>query len=479
MRATRIVCTIGPGTNSEASLRELHEAGMSVARLNGSHSDLDWHRTTIALLRKVVPEVPILLDIPGRKIRTCDLAHEPVFVRGDIIVLTTEAGHDGSAKVPVNRPGLHEEINVDDIVMLDDGTLKLTVVEITGRDIHCRAEVAGQLKSRKGVNLPLVRLQGEMVTPRDREMIAFARDTGVDYIGISFVTSAEHVAAVRDLCADGCPRIVSKVENQGGLDNLDEIVEATDAIMIDRGDLSVETNLENMALFQKRIIEVARNHGKPVIVATEMLHTMIENPFPTKAEVSDITNAVLDGCSATMLSGETAVGEFAIESVAVMHRVAQAAEMHLQSHLDMGRDGMHRGDQPISAPQAIEDAVALICRSLPITKIVAVTLSGYAARMTAARRPSQPILAVSNDFMAARSFNLFWGTEGVHIDIPFSKTSTDHIVLCLEELWRRGKLDGDDQILVTAVGYPRSGNRMNLLQTHAVRDLQESLGWQR
>ena len=479
MSATRIVCTIGPVTDDESALRELAAAGMNIARLNGSHGDLDWHAATVALLREVVPEVPILLDIPGRKIRTADLAHEPAFAHGDTVVLTTGEGHDGSEKVPVNRLSFHEEVNEGDVILADDGTLKFIVEKVAGKDIHLRAEGPGKLGSCKGINVPSLSLVGEGVTQRDREMVAFTREQGIDYIGVSFVESAGHVNTVRELCGGNWPRIVSKVENQGGLDNLEQIVEATDAVMIDRGDLSVETNLENLALFQKRILDVSRSHGKPVIVATEMLHTMIENPFPTKAEVSDITNAVLDGCSAAMLSGETAVGAHATESVAVMRRVADAAETDLQARLDAGREAVRRGDQPTSVPQAMEDAVALICRSLPITKIVAVTISGYAARMTAARRPRQPIIAVSNDPIAARSFNMFWGAWGVYVDIPFSKTSTDHVVKCLEELWQRGVLDDDDLILVTALGYPRSGNRMNLLQTHAVSDLRESLSWKK
>lgn len=476
MSRIKIVATIGPVTNDAESLRALADAGMNVARLNGSHATLDWHAKAIALLREVLPHVPILLDIPGRKIRTGQLAHEPTFRKGDIVVLTTEEGHDGSRKVPVNYARLHEDLTPGAVVLADDGTLRFTVAEVHGHDIHCRAEMAGQLRSRKGINVPYVKLRTELVTDRDRHMVDFAKQHGVDFIGVSFVESAVHVEAIRKLVDGTTPRIVSKVENQGGLDHLDEIVEATDAVMIDRGDLSVETNIEGLALFQKRILGVARGQGKPVIVATEMLHTMIENDFPTKAEVSDITNAVLDGCAATMLSGETAIGAHPTGAVNVMRRIATAAEAHLQIQLDD-----HSGEFAIrrtrSVPQAIEDAVALVCRQLPITKIVAVSISGYAARMVAARQPRQPILAVSNDAAAARSFNLLPGTEGFFCEIPFTRGSTDHIVACLHALWRSGKLVEDDLILVTAVAYPRSGNRMNLLQTHAVSDLIGTLKW--
>ncbi len=472
MTKTKIVATIGPATASPAGLRALAEAGMNVARLNGSHADLDWHKATIALIRDTLPGVPVLLDIPGRKIRTVQLAHEPRFAAGDGLVLTTDQSHDGTQKVPVNNPTLHAHLSAGDVILADDGTLRFEVARVDGPDIHCRACTAGTLKSRKGINVPHVQLAADLVTDRDREMVAFARDNEVDYIGISFVESAAHVAAIRDLTGGTWPRIVAKIENQGGIENMDEILAATDVAMIDRGDLSVETSLENMVVFQKRIIETARRTGTPVIVATEMLHTMIENPYPTKAEVSDITNAVMDGCAATMLSGETAVGAHPAETVGLMRRVLDAAESHSQALLDMGRS-----DDPVTVQNVVEDAAGRICRTLPVTKIVAVTLQGYAARVMSARRPSQPILAVSCDAMAARSFNLLPGTEGVHVDIPFERNSTDHIALCLRQLWRDGRLAGDDLVMVAAVGYPKSGNLLNVLQIHRIGDLIESLRW--
>ena len=472
MSRVRIVATIGPATNNADALRALAEAGMNVARLNGSHGDLDWHRATIALLRKTLPDVPILLDIPGRKIRTVGLKHEPSFAAGDTITLTTEPDHDGSKKVPVNYDRLHEDLKPGHTILADDGTLRFTVTGVRGRDILCRAETPGTLRSRKGINVPYVKLNTALVTERDHKMVGFARETGVDFIGISFVESAAHVEAIRELSGKNGPRIVSKVENQGGLDHMEEILAATDAAMIDRGDLSVETNLQSLTLFQKRIIDAARAAGKPVIVATEMLHTMIENDFPTKAEVSDITNAVLDGTAALMLSGETAVGKHPVSAVKLMRQVANEAERYLQGKLDDA--GAKR-----SVPRAMEDAIALICRTLPITKIVAVTRSGFAARSVAARQVRQPIIAVSNDAQAARSFNILPGVTGEHVDIEFPRTSTDHIVTCLETLWRRGRLSPEDLVLVTAVGYPKSGNRMNLIQTHAVSDLIETLGWKK
>lgn len=464
------MATIGPASASPELLRDLRAAGMSVARLNGSHSDLDWHADTIAMIRSTLPSLPILLDIPGRKIRTTQLEVEPCFKRGERVVLTTDASYVGHDKVPVNYPDLHDDLKPGHAVLADDGTLSFKVTEVIGRDIVLEAECDGQLKSRKGINVPFVRLKTPLVTQRDHDMMAFAVKQGVDFVGISFVESARHIEAIRALAGGDWPRIVAKVENQAGLENVVEILEATDAIMIDRGDLSVETNVENVALYQKHVLEMARRHNKPVIVATEMLHNMIGSRTPTKAEVSDITNAVLDGCAATMLSGETAVGAFPVEAVGTMRRVADAAMEHM---IGSGKDD----DGSLEPPQAMGDAIAMICNELAITKVVAITISGFAARIVSSRSLRQPILAVSNDQMAARSFNLLSGVTGIHLDIEFSRSSTDHIAHCLEALFMRGDLTLDDIILVTSVGYPRSGNRMNLIQTHRVGDLAESLNW--
>jgi len=472
MSRVKIVVTIGPGTAAPEALAQLADAGADAARLNGSHADLDWHAAAIAAIRAAAPGMPILFDVPGRKIRTGRLRREPSFRAGDRIVLTTAQALEAEDKVPVTSATLHQELAAGDTLLADDGQLRFTVESVVGQDVHCRAETAGRLGSAKGINVPGLVRQGELLTERDQQMLDFAKAQGADFVGISFVEGAAHVRAVREAIGRSGPRIISKIEHRQALDHLEEILEASDAILVDRGDLSVETGLRQVALLQKRILGSARRAGRPAIVATEMLHSMMESPVPTKAEVSDITNAVLDGASALMLSGETAVGRFPVEAVATMREIADAALAELQEALDQGHE-----PAASSVPQAMEDAIALICRRLPVTKIVAVTMGGYAARMVAARRPRQPILAVSSDPAAARSFQLLPGTRGIHVDVAFSRTSTDHIPRCLEALWRRGLLTDEDLILVTSVGYPKSGNRMNLIQTHHVADLRESLGW--
>lgn len=474
MRLTRIVCTIGPNSLESKTLLSLYDAGMSVARLNGSHADLDWHSNAIRKIHEILPNVPILLDIPGRKIRTTQLLHEPFFLVGDTLILTTDTSHDGTKKVPVNYANLHLDLSVGNIIMADDGTLRFAVEKIDGNDIYCRVETSGQLKSRKGINVPFVRLNTPKVTIRDKQMIAFACENKVDFIGLSFVESAAHIFAFRNLIKDGFPYIVAKVENQGGIDNLQEIAEAADAIMIDRGDLSVETTLYDITIKQKHIIDVARRYGRPVIVATEMLHTMIQNPFPTKAEVSDISNAVLDGCAATMLSGETAIGSFPLEAVTTMRQVIDAAEAHLQSGVKIANISWRN-----AIPETMSSVIPILCRSLPISKIVAVTRSGYAARMIATHRLAQPILAVSDNLSAVRSFNLIAGTTGIYSERSFSKCSADHIMWVLNMLWKKKFLLSSDEVIVIGVSYPASGSRMNTLQIHKIGDLEKSLNWSR
>jgi pyruvate kinase len=473
MSRVKIVSTIGPATETEDVIRALVNAGTDVARLNGAHGDLGWHARTIARLRSAAPQVPILLDIPGTKIRTSQLNHEPRVTRGDRIILTSDPIHDGRVKVPISDGRLVNLVAPGGTILADDGHLRFTVQEVIGGDIACRAETDGTLGSRKGLHVLGVSTQSAILTDADRSLLAFAKDQGVDFVGVSGVQDDRSIEAVRAVIGQTAPRVIAKVESPRGVDHLPAILEVSDGIMIDRGDLASEAGSSNISLLQKRLVASARKAGRPVIVATEMLHSMTRHPVPTKAEVSDITNAVLDGASALMLSAETAIGRFPIEAVSTMHSIVDSAMAHLQSTLDHPVEPHDRS----SIPQAMEDAIAFLCRRLPVTKIVAVTHTGYAARMIAARMPRQPILAVSDDAMAARSFQLLSGTEGFSVNLPFSRTSLDHIPKCLELLWRCGKLVDQDLILVTAVGYPRSGNRMNLIQTHYVADLRESLGW--
>lgn len=470
MSKTSIVATIGPVSNNPALLLALKQAGMTVARLNGSHGDLAWHQATIQLIRETLPDLPILLDIPGRKIRTIQLKVEPSFNVGDKLILTTDLSHDGSRKVPVNYPLLHEKLAAGIRIFADDGTLSFIVEKVEGPDIVVRAESAGTLKSRKGINVPGIDLGQQLVTARDREMLAFAQAAGVDFIGISFVESAAHIQAIRAHLSGVTPRIVAKVESQGGLDQLEEIAASADVIMIDRGDLSVETGIDQVSINQKRIIEAARHFGSPVIVATELLHSMIESPLPTKAEIGDITNAVLDGAAAVMLSGETAVGRYPVEAVARLRNIVTLVEEHRFA------SPRRTASQPDLAGQSdLRQATRALAHSLPISKVLVFSRSGHAARLVSMAGIRQPILAVGHDPALVRSWNLLPGTQGVHL--ADTEQGTQPGVGVLRTLWEQGHLDTADTILIVQASNDESKAAQNLLQTVRLEALIAEQGW--
>jgi pyruvate kinase len=455
MAKTRIIATIGPASRQANTLKALKKAGMSVARLNGSHSTLDWHAQTIALLRETLPDTPVLLDIPGRKIRTLQLKHEPSFDKGQIIILTTDTSHNGEEKIPVGYDKLHERLTAGDNIFADDGTLSFQVVKIEGRDIHLRADMDGQLKSRKGINVPGIDLGQALITDKDRSMIAFAKENNVDYIGISFVESARHVDAIRALIGADTPRIVAKVENSGGIEHLEEVIAAADVIMIDRGDLAVETSIDRVSLYQKHILRAASLAGKPTIVATELLHSMIENPLPTKAEVSDITNAVLDGAAAVMLSGETAVGRYPLEAVARIAGVARLAEEYL---------AQGAAQSPLTEVNDIRQAISALTRSLPVTRVIVFSRTGYSVRIAAMADIGVPIVALGNDAAAVRSWNMLPGVSSLQLtQIDLTQPETER--QALQALAKSGLIDAHDFLLLVSAQQDNQHISGNILRT--------------
>ena len=468
---TKIVATIGPKTAKKVYLEKMYLAGMSIARLNGSHNTLEWHKNTIEKIKKYTPYCPILLDIPGKKIRTIKLKNEPSFDVNETIIITTEKGWNGFKKVSITNNKLHLYLKKGDTVFADDGTLKFQVIKVIKKDIYLKANTKGVLKSSKGINVPHVNLKGSLITNRDKEMIKFAVENKVDFIGLSFIESSEHLIKIKNIIKKQTPKVIAKVENQAGINNLEDIVKNADCIMIDRGDLSTETNIETLAINQKKIISTCIKFSKPIIVATEMLDNMILSPYPTKAEVLDISNSILDGATATMLSGETAIGKFPVESIEVMSKIANKTINHKDKIIKINQIQEH--SEELGASTAIKS----LCNYLPISKIIAITISGYAARIIASQMLSQPIIAVSNDKNLVRSFNIFAGTKGIFFKKKFYKNSLEHIPKCLNYLYKIKEISAKDMILVTALGYPSSGRRMNLIQTHYVKDLIKTFSW--
>ncbi|MCX5749193.1 MAG: pyruvate kinase [Candidatus Saganbacteria bacterium] len=472
MDKTKIVCTIGPASCDRKTLEKLAKAGMNVARLNGSHNTLDWHEKSIKLIRSVDKNIPILLDLPGRKIRTAKFKHTYKLKNGKTIIFTSVKGYKSSDKVAVNYSGLHRDLKRGNIILADDGTLKFRVVEVKGTNVFCRILTDGELKGGKGLNVPYVKVNTPLITEDDKRLIKFAIKNKVDWVGLSFVENGEHVRKVKKLLGNSGIGVIAKTENKFGIDNIESILKESDGILIDRGDLGAETSIANIGVIQKKAIIAANSSGRPVIVATEMLHSMIEKRQPTKAEVTDITNSIMDGASAIMLSGETAVGIDPVNTVKVMRSVADEAEKYFSRSAVIDSSMTQK-----TIPSAIGKSIYEISKEMPIDKVVCITLSGYAARMISRYKLDQMILAVTDKIEKARKFNLLWGVTGICLGINFVSKDYSHIIESAKQLWKEGFLKKDDLVVFTAVILPYRNAKMNYLQIHKMSDLIALFKW--
>ncbi|OPA80881.1 pyruvate kinase [Paenibacillus selenitireducens] len=462
MRKTKIVCTIGPSSESLENTKKLIQAGMNVARLNFSHGDFDEHGNRIKTIRQACQElnktVAILLDTKGPEIRTGKLAVEPIeLVQDEFITLTTEEILGDKDRISVTYDQLPQDVEVGSTILIDDGLIGLTVVEVQGTEIKCKIVNGGTIKSKKGVNVPGVKISLPGITEKDANDIRFGIEQGVDFIAASFVRKASDVLEIRQLLDQhnaGHIQIISKIENQQGVDNLDEILEVSDGLMVARGDLGVEIPAEEVPLAQKLMIEKCNRLGKPVITATQMLDSMQRNPRPTRAEASDVANAIFDGTDAIMLSGETAAGKYPVESVLTMARIAERAESALQ-HRELFFK--QRLAQKASVTEAISQAVASSALDLDAKAIISSTQTGYTARMVSKYRPKAPIIAVTPDEQVMRRLALTWGVIPVKGEVA---TSTDEMFdSAIQGGFNSGLVAEDDLIVLTA-GVPagRSGS---------------------
>jgi pyruvate kinase len=414
MRCTKIICTLGPASIAEDRLEALIHAGMNVARLNFSHGEQAEHAEVLARLRRVAARLglPIaaLQDLQGPKIRTGKLAGGPVELRpGAQLTITTRDVPGDAAIVSTTYAGLPGDVHPGDPVLLDDGKLRLQVVSVQAEDVVTRVIVGGKLSDHKGINLPGVAVSAPALTAKDRDDLAFGLALGVDYVALSFVRRPEDVVEARALIdAAGSPaKLIAKLEKPQALDNLEQIVALTDGVMVARGDLGVELNPQEVPTAQKRIIAAANHAGKLVITATQMLESMISSPTPTRAEASDVANAIYDGTDAIMLSGETAVGAYPIETVTIMAAIAEEAERHLEQwgryrmvHEDTGDDGL-----------AIARAARDLADDRNAVAIAAFTRSGRTAQLLAKQRPENPVLAFTPNETVYRQMALLWGVQ--------------------------------------------------------------------
>ena len=474
MRKTKIVCTIGPSSESLDNTKKLIMAGMNVARLNFSHGDFEEHGRRIVNIRQACKElgktVAILLDTKGPEIRLGKLAEEPIELeQGEYIVLTTEEILGDRNRIPVTYKNLPNDLKIGSTVLIDDGLIGLTVVDIQGTEIKCQIVNSGPIKSKKGVNVPGVHISLPGITEKDANDIVFGIEQGIDFIAASFVRKASDVLEIRELLERHNAshiQIISKIENQQGVDNLDEILEVSDGLMVARGDLGVEIPAEEVPLVQKRMIEKCNRAGKPVITATQMLDSMQRNPRPTRAEASDVANAIFDGTDAIMLSGETAAGKYPVESVLTMSRIAERAESALEYREIFTKQA---NAQQSTVTEAISQAVANSALDLDAKAIITSTESGYTARMVSKYRPKAPIIAVTPIEQVLRRLALVWGV--IPVSGKSAETTDEMFDIAVQGGIDTGLVRLGDTVIITA-GVPvgRSGST-NLIKIHTVGDL--------
>jgi pyruvate kinase len=416
----RIVCTLGPASHDPGILTRMIEVGMDVARLNFSHGSHADHAKLIATIREVAAQcgaaVALMQDLQGPKIRIGELTTPSIDVpSGSTLTITTEPIIGEPGRVSTVFKPLPEEVHQGDTILLDDGKIRLSVNRVKGTEVICDVVAGGKLSPRKGMNLPGVALTIPAFTPKDLEDLAFGLANGVDYTALSFVRSADDVRALRQAIAGlpgggGYHPIIAKIEKPQALRNIASIIEEADGIMVARGDLGVEVPPEEVPLHQKSIINKCIRAGKPVIVATQMFESMITNPTPTRAEASDVANAVLDGADAVMLSGETSVGAYPVEAVAMMTRIINNIETHAAT---TRMDERWIANEDHESQSALGRAACVLAAQIGAAAIVAVTQTGSTARIVARYRPRTPIVAVTTSPSTLRRLNLVWGIHAV------------------------------------------------------------------
>lgn len=471
-RRTKIVCTIGPSTNTIEGIENLVKCGMNMARLNFSHGSHEDHLKVITMIRETARKfkysIPILMDLQGPKIRVGELEGGAVELEtGSYVTLTPEKVSGNAEVIPIDYEFLADDAREGDIILLDDGLLEFRIVKISDGKITARVVVGGLLKTRKGVNLPGVKLSISSITEKDYSDIEFGLKHHVDYVALSFVRKAEDVQDLvsRIRSAGSNAGVIAKIEKPEALEVIDEIIEEVDGIMVARGDLGIEIPSERVPMVQKRIIDACRAVGKPVITATQMLDSMINNPRPTRAESSDVANAVLDGTDAIMLSGETASGKYPFEAVKVMDRICRSIEG--------GTDKIY-GTMQFKKPEWVDkqvvESLSYSCVQLAeyvnAKAIAVITNSGSTARRIAKFRPKVPVFAFTESVDVRRQLNLVWGVHSIKLKEYFD---TDRSVELMEEyLLRHGFVSRGDRIVIATSMPVTERGRTNMVKISTI-----------
>jgi len=452
MPRTKIVCTIGPSSSSPEVIRELVKSGMDVARLNFSHGTHKEHGEKIRIIRAVSDQlgkpVAILQDLCGPKIRVGSVAEPGMHLKpGQTFILTSEQVMGSENRVSVSYPTLPSEVKKGDIILLADGMLELVVKKTSQTEIHCEVITGGVLTSHKGINLPSGTIEADALTPKDMEDLLFGLKNDVDYVGLSFVRRAEDILKLKDIIKrekKDTP-VIAKIEKHEALDNIEDIMEASDGVMVARGDLGVEIPLEDVPNIQKMLVRKANVLGKPVIIATQMLRSMVDSPRPTRAEATDVANGVLDGADAVMLSEETASGKYPVKAVQFMVRIAESAEKRYpyEKYLQLiSKKGIS---------ESVAYASCILADNLDAAAIVATTRSGFTAKHISRFRPKTKIIALSPDKVTVRRLSLYWGC--LPSFVPDSRDTDDLFEKTSSFALATGNVSKGDVIVITT-GHP-------------------------
>ena len=468
MKKTKIICTIGPASENKAVFSEMADAGMNVVRLNFSHGTHEDHAKKIKMIKEVREEkklpLPILLDTKGPEFRIKNFKDGKIRLnKGDEFTFTTEEIEGDNSRVSVSYAGICEDLVPNDKILLNNGLIVFRVTEVNAPNVHCITEIGGELSSRKSMFFPDKELHLEFLSEQDKSDLLFGIEQDVDFVALSFVSKAQDVIDAKEfLKAHGGSHIdvIAKIENRAGVNNLLEIMQVSDGIMVARGDLGVEIPYEELPDIQKYIIDQCRIHGKRVITATEMLESMIHNPRPTRAEISDVANAVYDGTSAVMLSGETAAGEHPVQSVNAMAKIVENAEKHIEYIQSIDNFEIE------TTSEALSHSAATLAKDLNASAIVVCTRTGATARKVSRFRPNIPIIGITTDIHAYRQLALSWGVlpamaeEYTSIDILF--------YFAKETAKKSGLVKKGDTIVITG-GTPngKSGNS-NLINVETI-----------
>ncbi|MCR5216155.1 MAG: pyruvate kinase [Lachnospiraceae bacterium] len=460
MKRTKIICTMGPNTNDREVMKQLALNGMDIARFNFSHGDHEEQKGRVDLLKSVREEIglPIamLLDTKGPEIRTGAMKEDKkvTLVAGNTFTLTTREVFGDDTIAQITYTDLPKDVVPGSTILIDDGLIELRVQSIQGEDIICEIINGGELGQKKGVNVPDVEIHLPSITEKDKADILFGIEQGYDFIAASFVRNAQCIRDIKEILRahDSDIKIIAKIENRQGIDNIDEIIEVADGIMVARGDMGVEIPAEEVPHVQKMIIRKCNERFKPVITATQMLDSMMRNPRPTRAEVTDVANAIYDGTDVVMLSGETAQGKYPVEAVKMMSHIAESTEANLDHSVFMDHFKAH-SKQTVSG--AVSYASVTTAENLNATAIIAPTISGFTARIISKYKPSMQVIGLSPSESVLRKMQMYWGVKPLK-SIP--ETSTDDIIRhAIETSEDYGYIHEGDTVVVTA-GVPTEKN---------------------